>query len=284
MTASEPTAGVVGMPVAQSLSPIIHAHWLGHFNMPGRYLRREIAVDRFETDMTHLLGPEGWVGMNVTIPHKEAAFAFCAQRDAAAERLAAVNTIVARDDGVIEGRNTDLHGFRASLEQAEGWDDVGRGPAVVLGAGGAARAVVAALQDLGFAEIRVVNRTIARAEALAADLENQTTPILSTADVTGALDGASLLVNTTSLGMVGQPALGIDLSPLPRAAFVTDIVYKPLETELLARARARGHRTVDGLGMLLHQAAPGFTAWFNPPAPPTVDAALRAVVLEAMAR
>lgn len=284
MSTQGPIAGVVGMPVAQSLSPLIHGHWLARFDLPGHYLRREISPDRFDADMTNLLDAGGWVGMNVTIPHKEAAHAFCTRRDLAAERLGAVNTIVRRGDGVIEGRNTDLHGFRANLVHADGWDDVGRGPAVVLGAGGAARAVVAALQDLGFSEVRVVNRTLSRAESLAADLQSNQAPIRPMESAAAALDGASLLVNTTSLGMVGQPTLEIDLAPLPRDAFVTDIVYKPLETELLARARARGHATVDGLGMLLHQAAPGFSAWFDPPEPPMVDAALRAVVLEAMAR
>jgi shikimate dehydrogenase len=140
------------------------------------------------------------------------------------------------------------------------------------------------LQDLGFAEIRVVNRTVERAEALAGDLPDRPVHAVSDTDAGVALDGASLLVNTTSLGMIGQPALDLDLSRLPRAAFVTDIVYKPLETDLLARARARGHGTVDGLGMLLHQAVPGFVAWFAPPSEPRVDDDLRAVVLEAMAR
>jgi shikimate dehydrogenase len=186
-------------------------------------------------------------------------------------------------DGTVEGRNTDLYGFRRNLETAEGWEAIGRGPAVVVGAGGAARAVVAALQDLGFAEIRLLNRSRDKADALAQELGGA---IRANALANGpaALDGADLLVNTTSLGMVGEPPLELPLDRLPGTAFVTDIVYNPLETDLLGRARARGNPTVDGLGMLLHQAVPGFQAWFEPPEAPAVDGALRAAVLDAMAR
>lgn len=281
-TSDGPLAGVVGQPVTQSLSPVIHGTWLDRFGLPGRYVAREIGKSAFEVGARALLEEEGWVGMNVTVPHKEAAFAFCDTLDSAAKRLSAVNTIVRNGDGTIEGRNTDLQGFRANLEQAAGWRGAGAGPAVVLGAGGAARAVVAALQDLGFTEIRVLNRTVARAEALAADLDMPNSLIRPLDLTPEALDGADLLVNTTSLGMTGQPPLDLDLAALPETAFVTDIVYKPIETDLLARARARGNPTVDGLGMLLHQAVPGFVAWFRPPEPPTVDEALRATVLRAM--
>jgi shikimate dehydrogenase len=280
-----PIAGVIGMPVAQSLSPLVHGTWLKRFGLPGRYEKREILPERFQEDVTALLQDDGWVGMNVTVPHKETAYDFCRVLDDAAQRLGAVNTIIRHDDGRIEGRNTDLYGFRANLEQAHGWGGIGRGPAVVLGAGGAARAVVAALQDLGFSEIRIINRNQERAQALALDLaRGQTTPmqLLDYNDMSDALSGADLLVNTTSLGMTGQPPIDIELDALPRRAMVTDIVYKPLETGLLAQARARSNPTVDGLGMLLHQAVPGFIAWFNPPEPPTVDAALRNTVLAAL--
>lgn len=277
-----PVAGVVGMPVAQSLSPVLHGTWLKRFGLPGRYERREIAPERFESDMTSLLQDEGWVGMNVTVPHKEAAFRFCDRLDQAARRLGAVNTVVRLPDGTIEGRNTDLYGFRRNLETAAGWGRIGRGPAIVLGAGGAARAVVAALQDLGFQEIRIVNRTVARAERLVEELSEAASARLM-AVTAPDLSDCDLLVNTTSLGMAGQPPLEIDLTVLPTSAFVTDIVYKPLETGLLAAARARGNPTVDGLGMLLHQAVPGFEAWFNPPETPQVDDDLRRVVLGAMA-
>lgn len=277
-------AGVVGQPIAQSLSPLIHGTWLKRFGIAGRYEAREIAKGAFAEGARALLQDEGWVGMNVTVPHKEAAHAFCDRLDPAAKRLRAVNTILRLPSGEIEGRNTDLHGFRANLEAAPDWAKIGRGPAVVLGAGGAARAVVAALQDLGFAEIRLLNRSMDRAETLAQDLSLPIAPVLPSAmaDLATALQGADLVVNTTSLGMIGQPELDIDLDPLPREALVTDIVYKPLETGILAQARQRGNPTVDGLGMLLHQAVPGFMAWFSPPSAPTVDADLRRVVLAAM--
>lgn len=277
-----PVAGVVGMPVAQSLSPVLHGTWLKRFGLPGRYVRREITPERFENDMNALLRDEEWAGMNVTVPHKEAAFRFCDRVDGSARRLGAVNTIVMLADGTVEGRNTDLYGFRRNLETAPGWTGIGRGAAVVLGAGGAARAVVAALQDLGFAEISIVNRTVERAERLIADLAGSGNAGL-TAAAAPRLEDCDLLVNTTSLGMTGQPPLEIDLTALPTSAFVTDIVYKPLETDLLAMARKRGNPTVDGLGMLLHQAVPGFEAWFHPPETPRVDAQLRDIVLKAMA-
>jgi shikimate dehydrogenase len=280
-----PIAGVIGQPIAHSLSPLIHGTWLKRFGLPGRYERREIAPDRFQEDVRSLLTQQGWVGMNVTLPHKQAAFNFCECLDDAARRLGAVNTMVTLPDGRIEGRNTDLYGFRTNLETAPGWSETGRGMALVLGAGGAARAVIAALQDLGFAKIYIANRSLDRAQELAANLSQNDPDTLypvAWAGISDLLPSCDLLVNTTSLGMVGQPPLHLDLDPLPQSAFVTDIVYKPLETDLLAQARARGNATVDGLGMLLYQAIPGFQAWFNPPTPPVVDQALRDIVLGAM--
>ncbi|MBP5858164.1 shikimate dehydrogenase [Marivibrio halodurans] len=289
MNATEtlPRAGVVGYPIGHSLSPVLHRHWLARYGIAGRYDPVEIPPDSFESEMARLFAEPDWRGCNVTVPHKEAAFRWVDRRDAAAERLGAVNTLVRLPDGGVEGRNTDLHGFRRNLETAAAWsaDLPGRGAAVVIGAGGAARAVVAALQDLGFPLVHVLNRSPGKAEALADLLSMPSAPVAA-----GALDrapsvlaDAALLVNTTSLGMRGQPALALDLGPLPTGAFVTDIVYNPLETPLLAAARARGNPTVDGLGMLLHQAAPGFRAWFEPPESPVVDTSLRDVVLRALA-
>ncbi|MCH6588612.1 MAG: shikimate dehydrogenase, partial [Proteobacteria bacterium] len=204
-----------------------------------------------------------------------AGLAACHEVEPLAERIGAVNTVVF-EDGRLEGHNTDAFGFLENLRQgAPAWE-AAAGPALVLGAGGAARAVAAALVDAGAPEVRLSNRTAARAEALARALGASVVPVPweSRAD---ALDGLALLVNTTSLGMAGQPELDLDLDPLPAAALVTDIVYTPLETPLLARARARGNPAVDGLGMLLHQARPGFEAWFG--VAPEVTAELRAFVL-----
>jgi shikimate dehydrogenase len=212
----------------------------------------------------------GFRGANVTIPHKLAAFEICDEVAPFARRAGAVNTLVFRD-GRIEGSNTDGFGFLESIREAAlGWR-ADAGPAVLLGAGGAARAIAAALLDAGAPRVTLVNRTAAKAEALARDLGGP----INVAD-RPPLAEAALLVNTTSLGMQGQPPLEMDLSPLAPSAVVADIVYVPLETRLLAAARARGLVAVDGLGMLLHQARPGFEAWFG--VAPQVDQALRDVV------
>ena len=262
-------AGVLGWPVSHSRSPRLHGHWLATLGIDGAYLPLPVHPDRFATAV-RALADLGFRGANVTIPHKQAAFDACDTVDATARRAGAVNTLVFRD-GRIEGSNTDGFGFLESVRgQAPGWQP-GAGPAVLLGAGGAARAIAAALLDANCPRVTLVNRSRERAEALARDLGG---PI----EVAEAppLDAAALLVNTTSLGMQGQPPLAIDLAPLPPGAVVADIVYVPLETPLLAAARARGLRAVDGLGMLLHQARPGFEAWFG--VAPRVDAALREVV------
>ena len=212
----------------------------------------------------------GFRGANVTIPHKLAAFEICDEVAPFARRAGAVNTLIFRN-GRIEGSNTDGFGFLESIrEAAPGWR-ADAGPAVLLGAGGAARAIAAALLDAGAPRVTLVNRTAAKAEALARDLGGP----IHVAD-RPPLEDAALLVNTTSLGMQGQPGLEVDLAPLPASAVVADIVYVPLETRLLAAARARGLITVDGLGMLLNQARPGFEAWFG--VAPQVDQALRDVV------
>ena len=262
-------AGVLGWPVSHSRSPRLHGHWLASLGIDGAYLPLPVHPDRF-AGAVRALADLGFRGANVTIPHKEAAFAVCDGVDATARRAGAVNTLVFRD-GRIEGSNTDGFGFLESVRAAApGWQPTD-GPAVLLGAGGAARAIAAALLDARCPRVTLVNRSRTRAEALARALGGP----IDVADHPPLAD-AALLVNTTSLGMQGQPPLEIDLAPLPPAAVVTDIVYVPLETSLLAAARARGLRVVDGLGMLLHQARPGFEAWFG--VSPVVDATLRAVV------
>ncbi|MCQ4159787.1 shikimate dehydrogenase [Roseomonas sp. GC11] len=262
-------AGVLGWPVSHSRSPLLHGHWLRRHDIDGAYMPLPVRPEDF-TEAVRALVKLGFRGANVTIPHKVAAFALCDEVDATARRAGAVNTLVF-EEGRIRGSNTDGFGFVESVrEQAQGWS-AQDGPVVVLGAGGAARAIAAALLDAGCPRLTLVNRSRARAEALAAALGGP----ITVADAPPLAD-AALLVNTTSLGMQGQPPLSIDLAPLPATAVVADAVYVPLETPLLAAARARGLRAVDGLGMLLHQARPGFAAWFG--VMPQVDAQLRAII------
>ncbi len=264
-------AGLLGWPVSHSRSPRLHGFWLARYGIDGAYVPLPVRPDRFEGALG-VMADLGFRGANVTIPHKEAAFAACDEVDAVARRAGSVNTLVFRD-GRITGTSTDGFGFLESVrEAAPGWD-AASGPAVILGAGGAVRAVAAALLDAGCPRLTLVNRTPARAEAIARDLGG---PVeVATAPPLG---GAALLVNGTSLGMVGEPRLEIDLSPLPSSAVVADMVYVPLETELLAAARARGLRAVDGMGMLLHQARPGFETWFG--VAPEVDDELRQFLLQ----
>ena len=264
-------AGVAGWPVAHSRSPRLHGHWLKRYGIDGLYAPFAIAPDDFERAVGGLAAA-GLAGLNVTLPHKEAAFALSGRTDETARRLGAVNTLIFGPGGEIEGRNTDAFGFAENLKDG---GLAGGGIAVVLGAGGAARAVVLALQSLGYGPIRVSNRTASRADALAAAL-GPGVEAVAWAERAGALAGAALLVNATSLGMTGQPALDLPLDDLPAGAAVTDIVYTPLETPLLAAARGCGCRTIDGLGMLLHQGRPGFHAWFG--VDPAVDADLRRAV------
>jgi shikimate dehydrogenase len=262
-------AGVFGHPVTHSRSPRLHGFWLQRYGIDGAYIPLGVPPERFGTAV-HALVDLGFRGANVTIPHKLAAFEICDEVVPFARRAGAVNTLIFRD-GRIVGSNTDGFGFLESIrEAAPGWR-ADAGPAVLLGAGGAARAIAAALFDAGAPRVTLVNRTAAKAEALARDLGGP----IQVAD-RAPLEDAALLVNTTSLGMQGQPALELDLAPLPRCAVVADIVYVPLETRLLAAARGRGLVAVDGLGMLLHQARPGFEAWFG--VAPQVDQALRDVV------
>lgn len=264
-------AGVMGWPVAHSRSPLLHNFWLDRYGIDGAYV--PFAVRPGEVARALRALPNlGVAGVNVTVPHKEAAFAAVDARDAAARRIGAVNTVFVDDGGALRGSNTDAFGFLEALRtRSPGWT-AAAGPAVVLGAGGAARAVLAALAEAGAPEVRLVNRTRDRAESLAGAF-GAPVAVVGWGERESALAGAALLVNTTTLGMTGAPPLDLRLDDLPESALVNDIVYTPLETALLAAARARGCVAVDGLEMLLHQARPGFAGWFG--REPEVDDALR---------
>ncbi len=277
-----PKAGVLGWPVSHSLSPLLHGFWLRQMGLSGSYQALPVPPGAL-ADVLPRLRTAGFRGVNVTLPHKEAAFALCDTPDAVARRAGGLNTLVFAADGSVSGLNSDCPGFRDAL-LVSGVIIPGalnRGMAVVLGAGGAARSVAIALEELGFAPVWLVNRDAGRAERVAAELGG----VLQAAPLDGLsrlLEGAAILVNATSLGMTGQPPLELDLHPLPRTAAVADIVYVPLYTPLLRQAMARGNPVMDGLAMLMHQAIPGFTAWFRPPVQPVVTAALRRVLLQAL--
>lgn len=253
-------AGVMGWPIKHSRSPYIHGFWLQDYGIDGAYV--PLGIDPADlADAFRTLPKVGFRGWNITLPHKEAALRLVDTITPAAERIGAVNTVTVQPDGTLSGDNSDAFGFSAHLEQTTpGWPK--DRPAVMLGAGGAARAVCFALLEAGVPEVRVLNRTMARAEELAT-ANGAKVQAMPWHDLPGALADAGLLVNTTSLGMHGQPPLEVDLSSLPDNAVVNDIVYVPLQTPLLAAAAERGLRTVDGLGMLLHQARPGFERWFG---------------------
>lgn len=269
LTGNARLAGVVGWPVAHSRSPRLHGYWLDRLGIDGAYVPLAVRPEDFTRAIRGLVAA-GFRGLNVTIPHKEAAFAICDTVADSGRRAGAVNTLVFRD-GRISGSNTDGFGFLENL-RAHGVDP-SAGAALVLGAGGAARAVAAALQDEGV-RVTVANRSRARADQLAADLPDLA--VMDWEKRSDALADHALVVNTTSLGMTGHPPLDLDLGRAHAGLVVADIVYVPLETELLASARAAGLRAVDGLGMLLHQARPGFAAWFG--VDPVVDEALYAHV------
>ena len=273
-------AGVVGWPVSHSLSPRLHGFWLAELGIDGTYGALAVAPDDLEAILRSLPG-RGFAGVNLTVPHKEAAAAIVDTMDSVARRIGAVNTIVVGADGSLAGSNTDGYGFIENLKSGAPQWTADNSTAVVLGAGGAARAIIAALFDAGVKELRLVNRTGSRAESLKDDIGGAIT-VVPWADRSAALEGAGLLVNTTTLGMTGEEPLEIHLSPLPAEAIVTDIVYAPLTTPLLKDAAGRGNPTVDGLGMLLHQARPGFHQWFG--TAPAVTDALREHVLEGLER
>jgi shikimate dehydrogenase len=267
-------AGVMGWPVMHSRSPKLHNYWLDRHGLAGTYVPLAVRPEGLPAAL-RALPALGFAGCNLTIPHKESALAVVDEIDPTARRMGAISCVVVRPDGSLVGSNNDGFGFVASiLSEAPGWR-ADAGPIVVIGAGGGARAVVYSLAERGAREIRVVNRTLARAQALADEFGG---PIeaLPWDDRAAALRGAAMLVNTTSQGMIGQPALDLPLDTLPATALVADIVYIPRETALLAEARRRGNRTVNGLGMLLHQARPAWKAWFG--LEPEVTPELRALI------
>jgi shikimate dehydrogenase len=272
-------AGVMGWPVAHSHSPVLQRYWLERHGVDGDYVKLAVPPQKLGPAL-HALPNLGFAGCNLTIPHKEQALAFVDEVDAEALNIGAVNTIIVRSNGKLCGMNSDAFGFIANLHaEAPNWR-AASGPAVVLGAGGAARAVAAALLAEGVPHLRLVNRRQERAQTLKSAFKGNI-EVEPWENRASALDGAALLVNATSLGMAGGPALDLPLDRLPAEAVVNDIVYTPLETPLLVAARRRGNRVVDGLGMLMHQGRLGFAAWFG--IEPEVTPALRARMIATLA-
>jgi shikimate dehydrogenase len=267
--------GIMGMPVVQSRSPILHNYWIRKYNLKGAYGHFPVQVENIETAIRGL-SALGIAGCNITQPHKLLAMKLMDQLSPLAERIGAINCIVRQADGSLHGYNNDGIGFIQSLRDVKPNWRANEGPIVVLGSGGAARAVVISLLDEGAQEIRLINRTRAKADELAA-VDPSVIKTYSWDERHAALAGAALLTNTTNQGMHGQPALDIRLDELPTSAMVSDLIYIPLETPLLAAARARGHVTVNGLGLLLNQAIPAFEAWFG--VKPEITDELRNAVL-----
>jgi len=275
MTSQIPLAAVLGHPIGHSKSPRLHGHWLKRYGLPGYYVPIEVAPQNLAAaiESLRLLG---FVGANVTLPHKEHVLELADLVTDRATLIGAANTLIFREDGKIHADNTDGYGFIENLKQgAPDWDP-STGPALVLGAGGAARAVVNALVEVGVPKIVISNRTRVKAERLAQDFGRRA-QVVDWVQLGNHIEASHTIVNTTSLGMENQPELRVPLDGLHPGQVVTDIVYAPLETKLLAEAARAGCTTVDGLGMLLHQAVPGFERWFG--RRPEVDDALRAAVL-----
>ena len=276
MTAQTPIlAGVVGSPIGHSKSPLIHGYWIHKYSLNGYYIPIEIRPENFESAIRSM--PKlGFRGANVTIPYKETILSLASSISDRAALIGAANTIIFGQDGSIRADNTDGAGFIQNIRsQAPDWKG-SNGPAVVLGAGGASRAIVSALLADGVPEVRLTNRTRHRAEMFKDQFGAKIT-VVDWARASEAMDGAATIVNTTSLGMTGNPPLRIKLDAAPNFALVNDIVYAPIDTDFLDQARSFGLRTVDGVGMLLHQAVPGFEYWFD--VRPEVDDTLRQIVL-----
>lgn len=278
------TAGVMGWPLGHSLSPRLHGYWIDKYSLNATYIARPVKPEDLESLLRRLPGEslqkgEIFRGTNLTIPLKETAMEIVDVLEPSARRIGAVNTIVLGDDGIMIGRNTDGIGFTDSLAEYVDIKAFEGKTAVLVGAGGAARAIAVALVDMGFSRILITNRTIERAENLAMHI-GAPANVIKWAERSACLAEADFLVNSTSLGMSGQPPLDLPLEHLKSTALVTDIIYTPQQTELLQSAAARGNRTVEGIGMLLHQAKAGFEAWFG--TRPEVDAGLRTHVLEGL--
>lgn len=270
-------AGVIGAPIGHSKSPILHGYWLKKYAISGHYVPLHVDLPNLKETL-ELLPKLGFRGLNVTIPHKEAVLSLAGEVTARARAIGAANTLVYREDGSFLADNTDGYGFITNLQHSALHWSSNAGPALVLGAGGAARGVVWSLLDAGVPTVYLANRTLRRAEFIAADFGENVIPV-EWHNASEKLEEVNLLVNTTSLGMTGGAPLELDLTTLRSDTLVTDIVYTPLQTELLRNAAVKGSATVDGLGMLLHQAAPGFEAWFGQK--PDVDINLRNAVLNA---
>jgi len=270
-----PLAGVIGSPIAHSKSPQLHQHWLKTYGIAGHYIPMDVAHDDL-AEVLRTLPRMGFVGVNITIPHKETVMRIADQVTDRAILIGAANMLIFRQDGKIHADNTDGYGFMENLKAgAPGWDPRS-GPAVVLGAGGAARAVICALLDAGVPEIYLSNRTRVRADKLQQDFGSRIS-VCEWVQAGNLMDEAALVVNTTSLGMIGKSEMRVPLDGLRPKTIVTDLVYTPLKTQFLATAEAMGCITVDGLGMLLHQAVPAFERWFG--RRPEVDSATRAAAL-----
>lgn len=279
LTGKAKIAGVIGWPVTHSLSPVLHGHWLSAYGIDGAMIPLAAKTEDFSAIIDGVRRA-GFRGVNVTVPHKEAAFALAHKTDDAARMAGAANLLIF-DGREIEGRNTDSFGLSESLRESVG--TLNGKTVVLLGAGGAARGAILALQMLGAGKIHLLNRDAGRAKTLAAALAPHIKAVLSPgalSDWNGCAPDAALLVNSTSAGMGANPPLDIDLSALPRSAAVCDIVYNPLQTKLLKDAAARGHKTVDGLGMLMHQAVPSFEAFFG--VKPEVTPALREALVKVL--
>lgn len=270
-----PLAGVIGHPIAHSKSPQLHGHWLKTHGLPGFYVPMDVTADDL-ADVIKALPKMGFVGVNITVPHKVKVMELADLVTDRASLIGAANTLIFRRDGKLHADNTDGYGFVQNLRQgAPNWNPKA-GPAAVLGAGGAARAVVASLLDVGVPEILIANRTRVRAEALQSDFGKRVR-VIDWVQAGNMVEDAATVVNTTSLGMMGKPDLRVPLDGLQKGTLVTDLVYNPLKTGLLQEAEAMGCDTVDGLGMLLHQAVPAFERWFG--VRPDVDDATRAAAL-----